>query len=313
MIDSRMQARYRRVGGRRHDLVARRGAAGREPGVRKRRTRCAVGCHAAALCAVHTHGGSAGPGATAAAHGERREVSVCRPNQSRASCASRRRSTTARGRSGAADSIRLSLERRRSGRHRAAARRPVHLEGLLQGPSALERSALLPLQQSGGPRNGARSDHGAYDRGRPAAVGGLGILRSRLPSSGHRKPLFVHDRASALRGVAAGNDTARRSYATYVCDGPHRLERSLRARGPDRALVRAHALQSGLDDLVAADSRVPDADGPGPLPPRRYQRAAVAVDLLLARGFLPALVFRRRESRVSTPIRCWSRRSSSRS
>ena len=42
---------------------------------------------------------------------------------------------------------RLGVQRRRAARRRAAARRPVHDQGLLQGPRALERHALLPLQQ----------------------------------------------------------------------------------------------------------------------------------------------------------------------
>ncbi len=43
---------------------------------------------------------------------------------------------------------RLRPERRGAGGDRAARRRPLHLEGLLQGPGTLVRQTLFPVQQS---------------------------------------------------------------------------------------------------------------------------------------------------------------------
>ena len=52
----------------------------------------------------------------------------------------------------------------------AAAGGSLHLEGFLQGPCALDRSALLPLQQPGRDRGSARRHRDGTDRRRSAAA-----------------------------------------------------------------------------------------------------------------------------------------------
>ena len=102
---------------------------------------------------------------------------------------------------------------REGARGRAAAgARHLHVEGLLRRPRPLDGQAVLPLQQP----DRARLDLGrllerpAGARERQPGDGGLGSLRSRLPSRGHRQPVSVQDRAGALRGVARRDQGAWR-------------------------------------------------------------------------------------------------------
>ncbi len=111
-------------------------------------------------------------------------------------------------------------ERRRSGRRRAAAARHLHDDGFLQGPRPLVRPTLLPLQLGRRPRADLGRVRGAADRRRSAALGGLGILRPRLPARGDREPVRVHDGQGTLRGVARrdeGRRAGRRSTRRRRC------------------------------------------------------------------------------------------------
>ena len=129
---------------------------------------------------------------------------------------------------------RLRVERREPRRRRAAARRSVHDEGFLQGQSALERPALLPLQQPVGRRSAARRLRARrVDRRRSAAHGGVGLLRPRLSARGDREPVRLRDGASSTtkrcsrRRAAAA---ARRSTRTRPCPASSTAATSGRAR-----------------------------------------------------------------------------------
>ena len=84
----------------------------------------------------------------------------------------------------------------------AAPDRHLHEQGLLQGRSAVDRQALLPLQQSDGERSAARNlepESAEHGEGRGSAVG---PLRSRFAARGDREPVWFQDGAGALRGAA---------------------------------------------------------------------------------------------------------------
>ena len=105
---------------------------------------------------------------------------------------------------------RLRASRRGAAGRRAAARRPLHVEGFLQRPRALDGPALFPLQQPGRHRGGLGREHDGHDRRQPAGLGRLGLLRPRLSARSHREPVSVQDGAGALRGAARRDDEARR-------------------------------------------------------------------------------------------------------
>ena len=88
-------------------------------------------------------------------------------------------------------------------RRRAAARRHLHEHRFLRRQGAVERPALLPLQQPDGDRVPAR--HPEPESARHDGQDGrwsLGPLRHRLSARGHRQPVRLHDGAGALRGAA---------------------------------------------------------------------------------------------------------------
>ena len=194
---------------------------------------------------------------------------------------------------------RLRASRCGAERRRAAARRPLHVEGFLQGPRALDGSALLPLQQPGRHRGAVGREHDGHDRRQRAGLGRLGLLRPRLSARSDREPVSVQDGARALRGAARRDDEARRrepapdGRAARGVDGPLRASRQhdRRASGLDgprqghepAVVLVPHAAQPDDDDPVAADARVSDAHGSRGLPRRQHERAAVAVAVLLAR------------------------------
>ena len=149
----------------------------------------------------------------------------------------------------------------RAGGHRAAPRRYLHVARLLQRPRALDRPALFPLQQPVGDRSAARRvRRRRVDRQRPAAHGGVGLLRSRLSARSDREPVPVQDRARALRGVARRDARPRRPDAAHATPPSRRMVGPLRvAARPE--LVRGAVLEPDADDPVAAHARVSDAHG----------------------------------------------------
>ena len=153
--------------------------------------------------------------------------------------------------------------------------RSLHVEGLLPGPRALDRQALFPLQQPVGDRGPARLvRRHRLDRQRPAALGGVGLLRQGLPALGDREPLPVQDRAGALRGAARGDEDTRRADPALERDGA-RLVGPLRAgRGARTGTPRCYYNQM-TDDPVAADARVSDADGAVRVSRLGHRRAAI--------------------------------------
>ena len=123
-------------------------------------------------------------------------------------------------------------------RHRAAAARHLHERRLLQRQGALERPALLPLQQPDGhgvsTRHlaAARRERREQDRGGP-----LGSLRKRRSARGHRESVRFQDGAGALRGAARGDAQARRTRRVHdeELSGRRVERRSTRARGSSHA------------------------------------------------------------------------------
>ena len=175
------------------------------------------------------------------------------------------------------------MERREPARRRAAARRSLHDEGLLRGQSAVERPALLPLQQPVGRRSAERRVRARrVDRQRSAAHGRVGLLRPRLSARRDREPVRLRDGARALRSAARGDARPRRPDAAHVRDRARRAQRPLHLAARAE-LVRGAVLQPDEHDPVAADRGVPDAHGAGAVPRRGHERAAMAGAVLLAR------------------------------
>ena len=192
-------------------------------------------------------------------------------------------------------------QRRSSAGHRAVADRHLHLEGLLQGPRALERQALLPLQQLGGARGRVGRQPQRHDRRQPAGVGRVGLLRPRLSARSDRQPVSASRRrksttrrCSPRRRSAAVRIRSRRADAARGLDGP------LHASGAhaEQQQLVSHAARSGADGAVAADARVSDALRARGVPPRQHEQGDVAVAVLLARGLHAPLA---RGRRVGAP------------
>ena len=162
--------------------------------------------------------------------------------------------------------------RRGAGRSRAAEGGRLHVDGLLRRPRAVDRQAVLPLQQSIRPRAAVA---GRHDRRETAGDRLVGLLRPRLPARGDGQPLRVQDRPGALRGAAGRGEDARRAHAAHLRHGAGRVERALRV-APRPELVRRAAVEPVPDPALAAHRGVPDTHGAGGLPRRAHQRAAVA-------------------------------------
>ncbi len=174
-------------------------------------------------------------------------------------------------------------------------------QGLLQGPRALVRPALLPLQLAGGPRADLGRVRGTADRRRSAAHGRVGFLRPRLSARGDREPLRVQDGEGALRRAArrkrarSGGPTVHTQATLPDWNGRYGRERAKTATWYYGAMLQ-------IPDLpVAADAGIPEALRAADVSLLRQQRAAVAGLVLLARGLHAALrAVRRRRASTSS-------------
>ena len=176
----------------------------------------------------------------------------------------------------------------------AVAARRLHEPGLLRRQSALDRSALLPLQQPAGDRVSTRHlappplNTSAKDEDAPWGHCEISYPREAIVSPYGFKTAQEHYEAllKETQGRGGPNVYTYANFPAVEWNGVY--ERPARARAYQNELVLG-AAHPDLDDRVAAEARVPAAHGAGGLSPDARQRA-VAVDVLLARGFHAALV-----------------------
>ena len=195
---------------------------------------------------------------------------------------------------------RCGAQRCGTARCRAAARRHLHIEGFLQGSRTLDRSRVTSAATARSRIEelwGANSSAVIGDN--PPASGAWGYCDRDYPREAHREPVPLQDGAGALRGVARGDDQARRRWeeperrATRDWTGRYahpgnttdaQADWTGRDKGTTPAvLLVPNEAQPVHDDPVAADARVSEAHGARGLSPGEHERAAVAVAVLLAR------------------------------
>ena len=178
-------------------------------------------------------------------------------------------------------------------RHRAAARRSLHDEGLLPRQGALERQGYFRCNSPWA----VEAQRGAYGRvvsigSDPPRTAAWGYCDRDYPREAIVSP-YGFETAQEHYERTRRDARPRRPDAIHVRDRARRAQRALHlAARPE--LVRRAVLQPDEHDSVAADRGVPDAHGAGDVPRRRHERTAMAGAVLLARGLHAPLALSRR-------------------
>ncbi len=191
-----------------------------------------------------------------AAQGRRQQARDGRPHVAPACCHGHQRADAGPGSSGRTTARLLHglrTQRRSSEGCRSAAGGHVHVEGLLQRQGAVDRSALLPLQQPGRHRRPVGRQPPQHDRRPSAGVGRVGLLRPRRTARLHREPVPVQDRRRALRGTDGRDQEARRPDEAPRRQGARGLDRPLHAPGPHagQSVLVPHAARADDDRALA--------------------------------------------------------------